>query len=58
MILGGSSLTCTDSQTLGDDMLLQMTKDFEVLKDCRLRSDDFGEGKSRQTLPPQALSNF
>jgi hypothetical protein len=30
-------------------MLLEMTKDFEVLKDSRLRSDDFGEGQCQHT---------
>lgn len=40
-------------------MLLEMTKDFEVLKDSRLRSDDFGEGTYRHnvrtTFPPASL---
>lgn len=47
----GQVLTSVASLFLtGDDMLLEMTKDFEVLKDAKLRSEDFGEGRSPPCL--------
>ena len=46
------------SGALGDNKMLLMTQDFEVLSDVSIQTNDFGEGMNPSVLKTHRLANI